>query len=329
MKHIVQFLVLTTLLFVTSVSSAADLDTSIQEIGKSLAVQMKERQAKKLAVVSFSDLNGYQSALGDFIAEELITTLFNEGDFDIVERRELERVLSEQGSYTTGNFDRDTVAELEKLLGIDVLITGTITDLGDKIKINSRAISVETAKIFAAKGVTVDRDTTIDNLMSQSSSGSASTNTSSQEGVIKQPSNVYFQNKWLHVIPIGVVKEESDKSIQITTQFKNLTKNTLYLAQLTPSRRGDSKLAVFTELGDTFNTKISGISALSVFDRNRTSKQNNYTPIAPNSHINIIWNLSSSKPIKGSNLTMRSAFAVYTSNGFEETSVQLADIKLQ
>lgn len=262
MKHIVQFLVLTTLLFVTSVSSAADLDTSIQEIGKSLAVQMKERQAKKLAVVSFSDLNGYQSALGDFIAEELITTLFNEGDFDIVERRELERVLSEQGSYTTGNFDKDTVAELEKLLGIDVLITGTITDLGDKIKINSRAISVETAKIFAAKGVTVDRDTTIDNLMSQSSSGSASTNTSSQEGVIKQPSNVYFQNKWLHVIPIGVVKEESDKSIQITTQFKNLTKNTLYLARITTSKAAHPELAVFTELGDTFKTETSGIATL-------------------------------------------------------------------
>ena len=61
------------------------------------------------------------------------------------------------------------------------------------------------------------------------------------------------------------------------------------------------------------------------------AKQNNYTSIAPNSHINIVWNLSSKrgKPIRGSNLTIRSVFAVYTSSGPEEISVQLADIKLQ
>ena len=71
---------------------AAELDASIKEIATELAPQINLRTPKKIAVASFSDLNGRQSALGAFIAEELNIALFSAGKFDVVERREFDNV---------------------------------------------------------------------------------------------------------------------------------------------------------------------------------------------------------------------------------------------
>lgn len=316
-----------------SYTLAGNLESSILDIGKKIGTQIKERQAKKLAVFSLSDLNGYQSALGDFIAEELITALYSEGNFDVVERRELDRILSEHERYAKGIFDKETVAELQKLLGIDVLITGTITDLGERVKVNSRAISVETGKVFAAASVSIDRDSVVERLMLQRSSNSL-VGASIEQGVIHQPSNVYFKNNFLHILPSGVVIGDDRRSVRITTQFRNLTNDPLYLCHSArTNRRNSSDTHVSTELGDSFRLRLSGIAQN---QRNCGRDKNYYTVIEPNSYINVVWDAqldtqftgNMSESIKGTNLTIRSEFSALTQAGIREFSVQLAGIKL-
>ncbi len=48
----------------------------MKEVAASLGPSLSESGLKKLAVVEFTDLNGYRSALGPFLAEELTTQLF-------------------------------------------------------------------------------------------------------------------------------------------------------------------------------------------------------------------------------------------------------------
>ena len=53
--------------------------------------------------------------------------LFNTGDFTILERQRIDDILSEQGLASDGYVDGATGAGMGKLLGVDFLISGAIT----------------------------------------------------------------------------------------------------------------------------------------------------------------------------------------------------------
>lgn len=65
------------------------LDEGLQQMASDLASTLEGSEIRKIAVVEFQDINGYPSALGPFIVEELVTQLFTvrPGRFEIVERR--------------------------------------------------------------------------------------------------------------------------------------------------------------------------------------------------------------------------------------------------
>ena len=301
----------------------AELEPAIKKIAKELATQMKEKAVKKIAVVSFSDLNGYESALSSFIAEELITALFSEGKFDVVERRELDRVLQEQQKYTQNVFDKETVAELQKLLGIDAIITGSITDLGEKIKLNTRAISVETARVFAAASASINKDQVIKNLLQQSSASAGAGGQTAKTGLVTQPSDVYFKNAFIHVVPTSLEILETG-SIKVTTEFRNITKEPLFIF---PEGKTDSIFAA-TRTGDTFD---NGQNRIEGFVTSHCKPNGDgCTIIAPGSSIIAVWNLrrphGKGAP-EGNYLTLRGIF--YKSGRKPESfTVQLNGLRL-
>ncbi len=283
---------------------------------------MKEKAAKKIAVVSFTDLNGYESALSSFIAEELITALFSEGNFDVVERRELDRVLQEQQKYTQNVFDKDTVAELQKLLGIDAIITGSITDLGEKIKLNTRAISVETAGVFAAASASINKDQVIKNLLQQSSASAGAGGQTEKTGLETQPSDVYFKNAFIHVVPTSLLKQENG-IIRVTTEFRNITKKPLFITKVNKN----GSIFAATRSGDTFDRyEVTGIEI------NCNYKSfDGCTVIAPNSNIIVVWDLQPKRgttALKGNYLTVRGTFNKWSSSGPEPFTVQLSGLRL-
>jgi len=309
---------------------AADLESSIAELAQSINAQMSEKQARKLAVVGFTDLNGYKSALGDFISEELITNLVNTGKFDIVERRELNRVLSEHEMYSEGIFDQSTIAELEKLLGIEAVITGSITNLGPQVKINSRSISVETGKIFAAASVKVDKDPIVEQLLNQAagSTSSSAGAISGNRGFGVQRSDVYFKNSFLHVVLTGItITEGHQTGIQIATEFRNTTNKPLLLAI---RDRPGSSASVISNAGDQFTrVSVTGIRLL----RNPRDEPEYYTVIDAGSHATVLMSFTLSrqqKPqkVKGTLFSFTSEVLRWTDNGATSTSVGLSGASL-
>ena len=66
-------------------SFGQDLEKGINDLAVALSADMKTSNIKKIAVVDFTDLSGYPSVLGQFIAEDLITDLLNAspGQFDV------------------------------------------------------------------------------------------------------------------------------------------------------------------------------------------------------------------------------------------------------
>ena len=143
----------------SSTFAASNLEEGISELAQQISKNMTETGKKKIAVVEFSDLNGNVRALGQFLAEELITELFliSPGQFEVVERRQLMKVLEEQKLTTSGLLDAKAMDSLGKILGIEAIATGSIADLGNTVKVNARMIGVDTAKVFAVARTSIPK----------------------------------------------------------------------------------------------------------------------------------------------------------------------------
>ncbi len=109
----------------------------------------------KIAVLDFQ-LQGKQFSsedMGKIVAEWFITAMVREGRFDVVERRMLQKVLSEQKLAMSGVVDATSATQIGKLLGVKVIITGSVMNLRNITEINARIIDVESASIIAAESV--------------------------------------------------------------------------------------------------------------------------------------------------------------------------------
>lgn len=95
----------------------------------------------------------------------MITRLFITKKVEVVERQLLVKVLEEHKLNMTGVVDPTSAKELGKILGVDAIASGTITDLGTSVKLNARLITTETGKIFAVASVEILKDEKIRKLM--------------------------------------------------------------------------------------------------------------------------------------------------------------------
>lgn len=61
--------------------------------------------------------------------------------------------------------DPSSAKKLGRLLGVDAIVSGSISDLGKALKINARLISTETGEIFAVASSEVVKDEAVTKLM--------------------------------------------------------------------------------------------------------------------------------------------------------------------
>ena len=68
--------------------------------------------------------------IGKGIADMLVTTLVKNGTYSVIERKKVDEVLKEQNFQQSGRADPSSAAQLAKLLGVDAIIIGSITQFG-------------------------------------------------------------------------------------------------------------------------------------------------------------------------------------------------------
>ena len=88
--------------------------------------------------------------LGKSIAELLSVELATQGDFELVERAELDKILTELHLSATGLVDKETQLKLGQLTGAKILITGSVFRSGDNNYVVAKLIGVETGKVLPA-----------------------------------------------------------------------------------------------------------------------------------------------------------------------------------
>jgi curli biogenesis system outer membrane secretion channel CsgG len=73
---------------------------------------------------------GTNQDVGRGISDLLVMKLVNDGKYSVIERAALEKVLGEQNFSNSNRADSSTAAKIGKVLGVDMIIIGSITQFG-------------------------------------------------------------------------------------------------------------------------------------------------------------------------------------------------------
>lgn len=97
------------------------------------------QQKKRVAVMNFDYSTVHSSVLsiwgadqdiGKGIADLLVDKLVNDGKFSVIERKELDKIIAEQNFSNSDRADPASAAKLARILGVDAIIIGSITQFG-------------------------------------------------------------------------------------------------------------------------------------------------------------------------------------------------------
>ena len=317
--------------------AAENLKTAIGDLSRQLSDQLATRQIKKIAITEFTDLNGFQSALGLFVAEDLVTQLLTlkPGALDIVERRSLTRVLAEQKLTETMLIEKESIARVGKILGIEAIIIGFVTDFGDQVQINAKAIAVDTALLFAAASTTLPKADSLTQLMRQAVSTAAPATVAplSVSPTLAQHSGAYFQNDFLRVEVRSLSKSADGKFVNLALSFENLLAEEIAIAidERQNSCDGSDAVRVVDDRGNSSEwTAVTGVSCvgLGVYGEpsgNRTS----YTTISPKSRTAVtLWSSFGDGKVEtpGSRFSFSANLGRHLDKTYSRFSVGIADI---
>jgi len=140
-------------------AAPAGLDEGIQDLTRQIVPQVQKLGKKRIAVVDFAQLDGQVSDLGRYLAEALSAGLvLADGSLRVVDRQHLARIIAEQKLSVVGVTEPGSVQKLGQLAGANVLVTGSIVGLDDRVRITAKLLSTTTAEIIGAAQTTVPDD---------------------------------------------------------------------------------------------------------------------------------------------------------------------------
>jgi TolB-like protein len=145
-------------------ASALDLQAGVERLVQDLIQATPEGQQLRVAVADFPDLQGVTDDLGRYIATRITTRLGQSKKFSVTERQRLTQVLAELKLSMSALVDPEQAKKLQKMVGVDALVVGTITDLGKQVDVDARLIEIEANRMLWSASVTVDKDPTLEKL---------------------------------------------------------------------------------------------------------------------------------------------------------------------
>jgi TolB-like protein len=162
-RTLVTQLVLTTLLLLLAgrTAEAADLREGVEQLATAIAKGTPENRQVRVAVTDFPDLQGVTSDLGRYISERLTTRLAQSSRFRVIERRRLGQVLVELKFGMSDLVDREKAKQLGRIAGVEGLVVGSISDLGNTVEIDTRLIEIDTGNMLVATTTTISKDDTV------------------------------------------------------------------------------------------------------------------------------------------------------------------------
>src|SRR6187397_2118479 len=103
-------------------------------VGAVAAVQAASSDKPRIAVLEFKNKadNQWWGHGGAEAAQDVfVTELVKSGKFTVVDRERLDAMMQEKGLQQSGDIDPKTAIKLGKILGLNYLLTGAVTEYGN------------------------------------------------------------------------------------------------------------------------------------------------------------------------------------------------------
>jgi curli biogenesis system outer membrane secretion channel CsgG len=81
-----------------------------------------------------SAIFGNNVDVGKGVTDLLVTYLVKDGNYSVIERKALDKILAEQNFSNSDRADASSAAKIGKLLGVDAMILGSVTQFGNDTK---------------------------------------------------------------------------------------------------------------------------------------------------------------------------------------------------
>src|SRR5215472_11718994 len=106
---------------------AAGMPAQAQGPKKRVAVMNFDFTAVQNEVIA---IFGNRQDVGRGVSDLLVDRLVTDGRYSVIERKELDKIISEQNLSNSDRADPNSAAKLGRLLGVDAIVIGSITQFG-------------------------------------------------------------------------------------------------------------------------------------------------------------------------------------------------------
>ncbi len=105
--------------------------------------QTASKRRPRIAVMDFdyatvqtvsASVFGTNVDIGKGIVDLLVTGMVKDGSFSVIERKALDKIMAEQNFSNSNRADPNSAAKIGKLLGVDAIVVGSITEFGNETK---------------------------------------------------------------------------------------------------------------------------------------------------------------------------------------------------
>ena len=140
------------------------IDALVEQVERGYAGLEAARYRNAIAVFDLSDESAEAESrrLGVACAQLLTTRLAETGRFFVVERSRLDNLTDEIKLGMAGMVSEKTAARAGKMVGADIVVVGSVSELGDVFNVNIRLVEVESSHIVMTAVEEIDRSLLID-----------------------------------------------------------------------------------------------------------------------------------------------------------------------
>jgi hypothetical protein len=98
--------------------------------------------------ISLLNISRSETDMADVVTREITDTLIATGKITVLDRQNLELVEAEKQYQSSGDVSDDAYVSIGKMLGVETIVTVSITGSGSQRKLTVRSMSVETGRVL-------------------------------------------------------------------------------------------------------------------------------------------------------------------------------------
>lgn len=158
-------------------------DPDFKKLATDLSTRIQAMKRSRVSVVEFADLDSKSNKLGRYLAQQLQAALAEpEYKLVVVDQSHIPQLFDQAQKLSEGLLDPATQQQLGQLMNTEVLIVGTVMPSSMTVRLNVKAIDLQTAKMISGGSSSLARIGIVEALAADATGGGATSNLAADSG---------------------------------------------------------------------------------------------------------------------------------------------------